>query len=371
MKIVHVVRQFFPSIGGMEEVVFNIAREHRRLGGNVRIVTLNTVFTEPSVRLPAHDQYDQIPIQRIGYRGSSRYPIAPEVLQTLQAADRVHVHGIDFFFDFLALTKMLHRKPLLASTHGGFFHTDFASRAKKLWFQTITRASCMAYQRVIATSVNDGHLFAQITRADRLTVIENGVDIAKFADASAVSSGRTLLYFGRWSVNKGLMEILQLTQALRSSDPQWRLIIAGRAYDYDVADLQEAVAARQLTGCVDIIANPDADRLKSLIRKAQFYICLSRHEGFGIAALEAMSAGLTPILSQIPPFARLVRESGCGLLLAQRTLAEQVEAINQLALQVDQNMSDYRRRAMQFTTRYGWHDVARRYIQEYESMRQA
>jgi alpha-1,3-mannosyltransferase len=46
-------------------------------------------------------------------------------LRHLRDADIVHVHAIDFFFDFLGWTKPLHGKKLVVSTHGGFFHTSF------------------------------------------------------------------------------------------------------------------------------------------------------------------------------------------------------------------------------------------------------
>lgn len=81
------------------------------------------------------------------------------------------------FYDYLALTKPLHGKPMVVSTHGGFFHTAYASRMKQLWFQTLTRTSALAYARVIATSENDGDLFAKVVAPARLRVIENGVDV--------------------------------------------------------------------------------------------------------------------------------------------------------------------------------------------------
>ena len=34
-------------------------------------------------------------------------------------ADLIHVHAIDFFFDYFAVTKPIHRKPMIATTHGG------------------------------------------------------------------------------------------------------------------------------------------------------------------------------------------------------------------------------------------------------------
>lgn len=98
MKVVHVVRQFHPSIGGMEEVVLNVARQHQATSADtVEVVTLDRVFTDPSGRLSAHDTHQGLPIRRIGYRGSSRYPLAPSVLDAIRSADVVHLHGIDFF----------------------------------------------------------------------------------------------------------------------------------------------------------------------------------------------------------------------------------------------------------------------------------
>lgn len=182
MKVVHVVRQFHPSIGGMEEVVLNVARQHQATSADtVEVVTLDRVFTDPGAQLAQQETYQGLPIRRIGYRGSSRYPLAPSVLSAIRSADLVHLHGIDFFYDYLALTRPLHGKPMVVSTHGGFFHTAYASRMKQLWFQTLTRTSALAYARVIATSENDGELFAKVVSPARLRVIENGVDVEKYA----------------------------------------------------------------------------------------------------------------------------------------------------------------------------------------------
>ncbi|HEY0335294.1 MAG TPA: glycosyltransferase family 4 protein [Stenotrophomonas sp.] len=367
MKVLHVVRQFHPSVGGMEEVVLNVARHHARIGGQVEIVTLDRVFTAPQVRLPVHDEIDGVPIRRIGYRGSSRYPLAPGVLSVLGDADLVHLHGIDFFYDFLAATRAVHRKPMVVSTHGGFFHTEYASRLKQLWFKTITRASARAYQRVIATSENDGELFAKVVSSGRLRVIENGVDVEKFAGLANRQPGRTLIYFGRWSVNKGLLETLDLMAALRRRDPRWQLIVAGREYDFDQHTLSAQVAARELGDAVQLEVAPSQDRLRELIGQAQFFVCLSRHEGFGLAAVEAMSAGLLPILSDIPPFARLQRESGQGVLVRPAQPEESAGHVQALAAASDGALHTLQETCIKFAARYDWRHVAGRYEHEYQA----
>ncbi|MBN6101132.1 glycosyltransferase family 4 protein [Xanthomonas sp. CFBP 8703] len=369
MKVVHVVRQFHPSVGGMEEVVLNIARRHLQQGRDqVEVVTLDRVFTRRQERLAQRDAYQGVPIVRLPYRGSSRYPLAPKVLAALRGADLVHVHGIDFFYDFLALTRVLHGTPMIVSTHGGFFHTTYASRLKMLWFKTLTRASARAYARVVATSENDGQVFSAVVAPQRLRVIENGVDVSKFAGQGSATPGRTLIYFGRWSVNKGLLETLDLLRALAAQDPAWQLIVAGREYDFTQADLLQAIAERGLQDRVQLRVAPSQEELAQLLGSAQYFVCLSRHEGFGLAAVEAMSAGLLPVLSDIPPFARLVRESAQGVLLDPADPQRAATAVQAYAAATDATFPAQRQAAMAYAQRYDWEHVVGAYLDEYRAV---
>jgi len=119
MKVAHVVRQYLPSVGGMEEVVRNLAQYQKtKTRYEPTVITLDRVFREPGRPLPHSETIDGIPVRRLSFSGSERYPICPQILGALSDADLVHVHGIDFFFDYLALTRIMHGKPLIASTHG-------------------------------------------------------------------------------------------------------------------------------------------------------------------------------------------------------------------------------------------------------------
>ncbi len=368
IKVTHVVRQYLPSIGGMEEVVRNIAMHQVRRGyQKIRIITLNRLFRNATEQLPAREMIDGIEVIRLPYYGSSRYPICPGVLRELSDTDVVHVHGVDFFYDFLAATKWIHRRPLILSTHGGFFHTQFASRAKQTYFKSITRLSSSAYSSVIATSANDGELFNQIMGKPKLEVIENGVNVEKFANQAANELQPTLIYFGRWSSNKGLLESLDLFSQLYARDNTWRLIIAGREYDHSLIELQTLVCKLGLQNHVQLVANPsDADICK-LIQQASYYLCLSHHEGFGIAPIEAMSAGLTPVLSNIPPFQRLIDNSGLGFTISNLSNTQAtVEQLIELHSQGNPAYQQRRAAAISFAAQYAWPQVADNYLALYE-----
>jgi alpha-1,3-mannosyltransferase len=371
IKVMHIVRQYSPSMGGMEDVVQNIARQQREHHDQVpRIVTLNRLFRNSTEYLAPEAQVNGVGVVRLPFYGASRYPLCPQVLQHVGDADVIHVHGVDFFFDYLALTKPWHRRPLVASTHGGFFHTSFASRLKRVYFNTVTRASCMSYDKIIATSDNDGAIFKKIVKAPKLEVVENGVNVEKYRGLSSAVPARTLIYFGRWSINKGLLDTLALFQQLHARQPGWKLIIAGREYDHSADEFYVLLKDRQLESAVQIVPNPSDQTLAALIGQASYFICLSRHEGFGIAPIEAMSAGLTPVLSDIPPFRNLIEQSGLGLLLtaAGGKFEDSVDRLLQLHEATATDYAQRRMQAQQFAERYNWRHIADRYAAVYQEL---
>ena len=104
-------------------------------------LTLDRVFTDPDTPLAPTDEWMGAQVLRFPYRGSMRYPLAPAVVGHVRDADVVHVHAIDFFFDYMSFARPLHRRPMVATTHGGIFHSQDQARLKRLWFSTVTRTS--------------------------------------------------------------------------------------------------------------------------------------------------------------------------------------------------------------------------------------
>ena len=367
MIIAHVVRQYAPSVGGLEEVVKNLARFQLEAGLRPYIITLDRVFKHPDDRLPAVEWIEGIKVIRIPYCGSSRYPLAFSVLRHLQEADLVHVHAIDFFYDFLALTKIIHGKKLVVSTHGGFFHTAYASRLKKIYFKTVTRFCSLFYDKVIGCSDNDGEIFSQIIAPEKLMVIENGVDIDKLSvPASEALPRPNIIYFGRWSINKGIIEALRLFSALVKNDREnpWQFVIAGRPYDIDEEEIRKTAKEYGISDRVQVYASPSDSQLKQLAQTASYFLCLSKHEGFGIAPIEAMSAGLFPLLSQIPPFKKLVTTTGYGVLLSNDPVVAADTVLNlHLNLQQEKNWNQFALQAS--VKRYSWRAVGTQYVNEY------
>lgn len=364
MKVVHVVRQFAPSVGGLEEAVLKLGLALRGKGIDVAVVTLDRLAKGPATPLPASDTISGLPVTRIPFSGSARYPIAPKVLGHLSDADVVHVHAIDFFFDFLALTRPMHRKPLIASTHGGFFHTDFAQRLKRVYFQTVTRTSARAYRAICASSRSDLHLFRTV--APRNTVlVENGVDTTKWSDLAPSTPLRSLMAIGRFSSNKQIPKLIAILAALRQLHPDWTLTVAGRPWDVSADELRGFAEAAGVAEAVRILPEPDDDAMANAARVSSYIASASRHEGFGISIVEGMAAGMVPVLNRIPAFESLAAEARHGCLFDSddpKQAAALIEGVHRNGLD---NADISRRSCITAAARYSWDAAAELFLQHY------
>jgi alpha-1,3-mannosyltransferase len=365
--IVHVIRQFLPNRGGLEDVAANLARQTIDRGYRVRVVTLDSLFTARDKKLPHREYISGIEVVRIPWSGSTRYPIAPQVFRHLGDADLIHVHAIDFFYDALAWGRFLHRKPMVVTTHGGFFHTEKHAALKRVWFQTVTRFSAMAYDRVIGCSMSDLRQFSQIAPS-RSMVIENGADIGKFADSASRTAKRRIVTIGRFSVNKRLDNLIETLAALKARDPDWHLDLVGVESDLSRQDLTDHVARLNIADAVTIHVSPDNDKIRNIIERASIFASASAYEGFGLVALEAMSAGLLPVLNSNEAFGTLGARHNALLLADFSDKAAAVQAIETAFERLQSRGPDIRAQLLADARSYSWDVVAERYIAVYKQL---
>ena len=368
MRITHVVRQFHPAVGGMENVVENLASAQRAKGHQVRIVTLDRVFNAAKPhRLPAHEWFNGFEIVRVPYFGSKRYPIALSTFRHVRDADIVHVHGVDFFLDYLAWTAPFHRRKLVVSTHGGFFHTGFAAGLKRLYFQFVTRLSLSWYSGVAAVSEQDDTTFGRVRARGRI-LIENGVDTAKFFDAGAKEPRKRLLAIGRLSGNKRLDRAIRFLTALRRIDPDWTLEIAGRPWDVAAAELKDLANGLGVADAVRVTESPTDDDICALMAQSSFLLSASEYEGFGLTAIEGMSAGLWPVMSDIPPFRRLAGRTRVGTVLDFRNPETAAWDFEVQWPRLSENYAAYRSECMEAAAAFDWWRVSDKYERLYRSV---
>ncbi len=155
-------------------------------------------------------------------------------------------------------------------------------------------------------------------------VIPNGVDSARFERAAAddaeaaVARWAWAQRFGRYVVSvggieprKGTVDLVEAMAVLQRSHPDVPLVVAGgetlfdyRDYRHEVDDLIERLGVR-----VEVLGTVVDDDLPSLVAGAGAFAFPSRAEGFGLAAMEALAAGVPLVCRDLPVFRELFADS--------------------------------------------------------------
>lgn len=359
MKILHIVRQFSPSIGGLEDYVLNLSLEQKSLGHEVAVYTLNSNF-QTDEKLPGESIVEGVPVKRFSWLGSKRYPITRFPLKALNQFDIVHVHAVDFFIDYLSLLKRfgLLKPKLVLTTHGGFFHTPQQQALKKLYFKTITRFTLRPVNVVFTISNNDKALFQQIK--DDCLLIENGVAYQKFGYPLAKENSNDLVYLGRLSSNKKLDWLIEAFNHL--ADDGSKLKIIGNRATGDAEHLERLVESLNAQDRVQLLFNIDDNQILTHIEASRFVVSASEYEGFGLSVIELMSYGLVPFLSSKPDsFKGFIAQSGVGELFSYEQKAFEA---SYLAL-VSAWSADEIEKAKQFAETFSWKSVARSIVDGY------
>jgi alpha-1,3-mannosyltransferase len=314
MKILHVTRQYFPQVGGIENVIWNLAKRQISAGHTVQIGCLNRPFQRAGKVLPAQETYEGALIHRLPFWGPRQYAMAPGVLSLTRGCDVIHLHSCDFFLDFLALTRPLHRKPIVLSAHGFYFHSSNAGILKRLYFQSITRMAMRAIDAIVCASDQDMALARRIAPRSKVFHIPYGVDYEPLARFPIPGRDpNALICVERLADNKRQNLLLDCISQILPIRPEIRLTIIGP--DAGMRSTLEAqIRKMHLEGNVELAGGMTWNAMTDRLRRAAVWISATKYESFGLALLEAMAAGCLPVVQHIPAFRELISPGENGWL---------------------------------------------------------
>ena len=365
MRVLHVIRQYKPVIGGMENYVENLAVHLKERGIYSEVLTLNADFSNGE-KFSDSAIINGIKIKRIPYFGSRRYPIALSAVNYISDFDLIHIHGVDFLLDYLAGLKPFHKKTMILSTHGGFFHTKKFYLYKKLHFHTVTKYSLKNMKWIVAVSENDYKSFRPIC-PERLDLIECGINFDHY-HTIAEENGypNRFIFVGRFSKNKRIDKLLLLIKKLKVEFPDVHLSIVGRDYDNLKGELEKLIDEYEIGNHVAICEALSEEELLEEMAKASYFISASEYEGFGLSSLEAMAAGRVALLNNIPSFEKMIQDGKNGYLLS----FDDVDSVEQKVKEVlyNKDMEKVRRAGVEKARQNSWGAVVERFIDLYESI---
>ena len=296
-----------PSAGGPPRVVLGSAQALVARGHNVTIFTLAaTALDMPGVevRCFAPDKPARI--------GRSR-AMRREVLRRAAEFDVLHVHAIwEAGAADLAAAFRRAGKPVFVSAHGMLDRWSMQqSRLKKqitlrlLWAgDLLSRASAIVFATE-EEAAEAGEIYPKTPRA----IVANGIDIV--ATRAAIAAGRetvrnkvpslsvwprTIVYLSRLHPKKGVDQLVEARLALDARFDDVGMLIAGIPQDDALLQaLRARIAESPLSDRFELTTDLIGPAAMGALGTAQLFVLPSHQEGFSIAILEAMAAGL-PVL---------------------------------------------------------------------------
>jgi glycosyltransferase involved in cell wall biosynthesis len=190
-------------------------------------------------------------------------------------------------------------------------HPDRTSAEIRRDYAALVRAHAHRADRIIVVS---RFVAGEVQRllgiaAERISVCPNGSPEWKGPPA-VVNSGGYFLFVGTIEPRKNVAGLLEAYARLRSRHAHVpRLVIAGRV---EPAAREGLAAMNQppLAGHVEYRGYVPAEDREALFKGAQVFVLPSFEEGFGIPALEAMSAGVPVVVSNRGALPEIVGDTG-------------------------------------------------------------
>lgn len=266
------------------------------------------------------------------------------------------------------LVKFLTGRKLVITIHGGDVLSLNGGIMRKIKRFTLRHADVVC----VNSSVTKAACMALYTRS--YTLIPMGVDLERFAGASASAILRrqyhlgdfTVLFVGRLSKEKGIVYLLQALSRLQTAGKTFKAVIVGSGPLE--AELQRYILDNNLTDSVVMAGWVDNAELPAYYKTADVMVGPSLYEAQGLVFLEALAAGLPVITTTAGGTKDFVKNKLNGFLVEPQSPDQIADKLT--ALHNDHTLLQQLSQAAPGSVRekYSWHAVTARYLHVFKDV---
>ena len=283
---------------------FELGRRHSESGGFGRAYHLWNTFKSWRQLLKSH------PNAIIHYN----FPLSPEAIIR------------DFFFMREARKQ---KRKMVVHIHGGLYmntsHIPFAlhSILKKIFHWDVPFIVLSEHEKKVLSS-----RFSPKT----VYALPNCVELGDSLDKTGKSSTLTIGYLGRITEAKGMKELLEACNRLKSKGVPYKLKIAGSQDKHEsfIEDFEKSIG--NSFEYVGIISGKEKD---DFLDSIDVFVLPSYFEGLPLSLLESMSHGAVPVVTPVGSIPEVVKDGVNGLLIKEHDVDSIVDAIICLYEQIE------------------------------------
>ncbi len=320
MRIAHVSDCYAPRTGGIESQVKALATRQAAGGRDVRVITATP--GHGSVRTGL-DLVDGVPVHRVAASLPFELPVHPrtrrEVGRVLDAdpVDVVHVHaGVISPFAWGAVRAARDRNlPVLVTVHSvwgplarpAFGASDALARWSS-WGVTLSAVSDLAAV----------HVRRSLPQSGPVLVVPNGIDPGDWSVTTSPSSSDTLhiATVMRLAPRKRTLPLVRMINAARRGLAGQVDVTATVVGDGPMLQRARREAASRGAGdAIRFTGRLDRAGILDVFSESDIYVQPSVKESFGLAALEARTAGLPVIARSQSGTTQFIHDGVEGLIV--------------------------------------------------------
>ena len=286
-------------------------------------------------------------------------------LQTLKRIDKIRRerkidvvvvhHAAPLAYLYLALVKKKERDHIHTITyaHGNavdMYHIH--ERRGRFLRKNVLKYTLRNTDQIVAISQSVKESLVKYLNAPekKICVVYNGVDTKKFnyAELHPFTYPRRLIYVGRLVREKGVQITLKALADL-PEELEWRFLVIGDGPFRK--ELEQLAAQLNLQGKVQFLGT--RSDIQMLLEKADIFIHMPIwEEGFGIAVVEAMSAGMLCICGDSGAVPEIIRDGENGILIHDNNQAELRDCLEKVIGQRADNYYQIRNKARENSEKY-------------------
>jgi glycosyltransferase involved in cell wall biosynthesis len=353
MKIVHVTRRFVKEEwGGVETVVLELSKQLVSKGIGAEIVCSNALAKNN------FEVIDSIDVRRfscfypyLGLSKEAKHKLDKKAgnlfsfsllnyLKNLKDVDLVHLHTGKRLGGIVRHVCLKKKIPYVVSVHGGIL--DVPLKEVESW--TKPTQGAFEWGKVLGAWVGSRSVLKDADAViclgekekasikaqfpdKRVEYIPNGVNFQRFKNGDGPAfrkkwdiekDAKILLCVGRIDEQKNQKFLIDLLPDLLKTHPDIMLVCIGHVTDKAYYEnLEKLISDNSLGQYVRIIPGlaPDSSDLVDAYHAATIFLLPSRHEPFGVVALEAWAAKKPVIVSKIGGLPSFIEDNKNGLLL--------------------------------------------------------
>ena len=212
------------------------------------------------------------------------------------------------------IAAWINHVPVVFTAHGWAF-TEGVHPVKRFVYGCIERVIAHITAKIICVSEYDRQLGLCYmgNQGHKLVTVYNGISSQETSATAERIFGETLQFImvARFSAPKEHIQVLRALQIVKSRGKSIRVTFVGDGPDYN--QVKHTARAFQVDDMV--VFEGQSDHVRRLLPQYDVFLLISRWEGFPISILEAMSAGLPVMASNVGGVKEEVVDGSTGWLI--------------------------------------------------------